>query len=280
MSRSLLSLILLVAFSPTLTAQEEEPVEIFWGDEEYEEEPFEEEEYYDEFGEEEYYEEDPSSEDLYYDEETGLYYEYDEETGEYYYYEYDEETDEYYEYVEEGDEVGFEEEFFEEEGGEELSDTDLADLAQRMGYSINLSGASPSFVNNALMTYNSGVDIRGSLEFPLVLQFFGTRFRLGAEVGTFKFDNYKPIGGTFSGVHITGIISFPAGPGQVKLGTGLIGNTFGVVAENSYGFSIGNTLDLRVGVRSTTAFGVIDDKKNDLGTVSWMDGLLILGINL
>jgi len=33
-------------------------------------------------------------------------------------------------------------------------------------------------------------------------------------------------------------------------------------------------------VRSTTAWNVIDDKNNDLGTISWMDGLIMLGFNL
>ena len=106
------------------------------------------------------------------------------------------------------------------------------------------------------------------------------RFRLGAEVGTFKFTNYKPIGGTFSGVHVTGILSFPAGPGQVRLGGGMIGSGFGVIAENSYGFAVGNALDVRIGLRSTTAFNVTDDKKNKLGTIGWLDGILVLGVSL
>ena len=100
------------------------------------------------------------------------------------------------------------------------------------------------------------------------------------EVGTFKFTNYKPIGGTYSGVHATGILSFPAGPGQVRLGAGMVGKGFGFIAENSYGFAIGETLDIRLGVRSTTAFNVTDDKSNNLGTVSWMDGILVLGVSL
>ena len=102
----------------------------------------------------------------------------------------------------------------------------------------------------------------------------------GLEVGTFKFSNYKPIGGEFSGVHITGILSFPAGPGQVKIGGGMIGKGFGFIAENSYGFAIGDALDIRIGVRSTTALNVTDTNNNILGTVSWMDGLIVLGVSL
>jgi len=37
---------------------------------------------------------------------------------------------------------------------------------------------------------------------------------------------------------------------------------------------------LRVGIRSTTSLGAKDTKKYDLGTVSWLDGVLALGFNL
>ncbi|MFQ6613106.1 MAG: hypothetical protein ACE5D2_08425 [Fidelibacterota bacterium] len=174
------------------------------------------------------------------------------------------------------DDAFAEDEFVDEEPVEE----DLSEVAQRMGYTLNLVGASPSFVNHQLNTYNSAVDFRVAFEFPMLLQLGPVRFRLGAEVGTFKFTNYKPVGGTFSGISINGILSFPAGPGQVKLGSGMIGGNIGFIAENSYGFTIGNSLDVRLGIRSTTAFNVVDSKKQKLGTVSWMDGLVILGISI
>jgi hypothetical protein len=60
----------------------------------------------------------------------------------------------------------------------------------------------------------------------------------------------------------------------------MIGKGFGVIAENSYGFALGDALDIRLGLRSTTAFNVTDDKKNNLGTVSWLDGILVLGVSL
>ena len=115
---------------------------------------------------------------------------------------------------------------------------------------------------------------------PILLQIAGLRFRLGAEVGTFTFKNYLPRGGEFKGIHATGILSFPAGPGQVKLGAGLVGGGMGIIAENTYGMTLGNAVDLRVGIRSTTSFGAKDSKKFDLGTVSWMDGVIALGFNL
>jgi len=191
-----------------------------------------------------------------------------------------------------GEDEGFEEDFGEDEefDDEEFDDEFAEDFeepeestqeaAQRMGYTLNLSGSSPGFVNHQLQSYNSGVDFRATFEFPMLLQMGPFRFRLGAEIGTFKFTNYKPIGGTFSGVHVTGVLSFPAGPGQVRLGGGMIGSGFGVIAENSYGLTLGNALDIRVGLRSTTAFGIKDSKKNDLGTASWMDGIVAIGVNL
>ncbi len=185
--------------------------------------------------------------------------------------------------VEEGfeEDTAFDDAFAEDEFAEEEPvEEDLSEVAQRMGYTLNLVGASPSFVNHQLNTYNSGVDFRLAFEFPMLMQVGPLRFRLGAEVGTFKFTNYKPVGGTFSGVSINGILSFPAGPGQVRVGGGMIGGNVGVIAENSYGFAVGNSLDVRLGIRSTTAFNVVDSKKQKLGTVSWMDGLVILGITL
>ena len=151
-----------------------------------------------------------------------------------------------------------------------------------MGYSLNISGASPGFVNHPLNTYNNNpqANFRLSVEFPLLMQMMGVRFRFGVEIGNFGFENYLPIGGKISGLTAMGLLAFPAGPGKIILAAGLIENRFGFSAESSYGFSIGNTLELRAGVRSTTAWNVIDDKSNDLGTVSWVDGLIMLGFNL
>jgi hypothetical protein len=151
-----------------------------------------------------------------------------------------------------------------------------------MGYSMSISGASPGFVNNPLNTYNNNpqANFRLSVEFPLLMQLMGVRFRFGAEIGNFGFENYLPVSGKYSGITAMGLLAFPAGPGKVKLGAGLIGNTFGISAEMTYGFSLGNTLELRAGVRSTTAWNVTDDKSNELGTISWLDGLIMLGFNL
>lgn len=253
----LIALLVLIAPISNLYAQDEkdyeDPTEVFWGDDE--EQYSEDDEYYDEG-------------DEFYEDDTSEYYEDDEF--------YEDDTSEYY-----GDE-----EFYDDESDyveeEDVSDTELADMAQSMGYSLNISGASPGFVNYVLSTYNNNpqVNFRLSIEFPMLMQILGVRFRFGAEVGNFGFENWKPVGGKFSGMTAMGLLAFPAGPGKLKIGVGLIGSTFGVSGETSYGFAIGNTLEIRAGVRSTTALNVKDDKDNNLGTASWVDGLIMLGFNL
>jgi len=229
----------------------QDPTEVFWGDDEYA------------------------------DEDTSGYFEddeyYDEDTTDYY------EDDEYYE--DDTSDYGADDEYYDDEydgGEEELSDIELADVAKQLGYSLNISGASPGFVSYGLANYNNNpqVNFRLSIEFPLLLQFAGVRFRFGAEFGNFGFENFKPVGGKFSGVTAMGLLAFPAGPGKLKVGAGLVGSTLGVTGESSYGFAIGNTLELRGGIRYTGAFGVKDTNKLDMGYISWIDGLIMLGFNL
>ena len=176
----LLGLFLIFTPFTTISAQDEEDdavEEIFWGDEEEDDAGFDED--FD-------FSEDEGEDDL-----EGFEFEDDEGFD---------------------DEFTEDDEFFDDEGEEDFSD-DFADepeesiqeAASRLGYTLNIIGSSPGFVNHQLRTYNSGVDFRAAFEFPMLLSLGPVRFRLGAEVGTFKFTNYKPIGGTYSGVHVTGI---------------------------------------------------------------------------
>ena len=265
--RTLLYIIAVIAMyiitipSSIIYAQSGDAEEIFWGDDEEEIS----------FDEDFDFSEDDESfdEDLEFSEDEDLEgFEFDDESFD----------DEFDDEGEDDEFADFSEDFSDEDVAEE--EISISEAASRLGYTLSLIGASPGFVNHPLQTYNSSVDFRATFEFPMLLQIGPTRFRLGAEVGTFKFSNYKPIGGEFSGVHITGILSFPAGPGQVKVGGGMIGKGFGFIAENSYGFAIGDALDIRIGIRSTTALNVTDSNNNALGTVSWMDGLLVLGVSL
>jgi hypothetical protein len=50
--------------------------------------------------------------------------------------------------------------------------------------------------------------------------------------------------------------------------------------EASYGFRIGGILDIRGGIRSTEALSAESAGGIALGRAGWMDGQIVLGINL
>ena len=215
--------------------------EIFWGDEDEDEEFFEED---DEF----------LDEDAFFDEEEG--------------------EDEFFE-----DEGEFEEDEFDEG---ELSSTELSDVALKMGYTLTLHGASPGLVSHSLYTYNSFVNFRLGVEMPVLMQVLGIRFRLGAELGTMKFeDYYPPATATYSGMTLIGLVSIPAGASQVKLGGGLVGSSVGIMVESTYGLTIGNALGVRLGMRYTGSTGAknSDDVAFE-GPASWVEGVFVLAITL
>jgi len=221
---------------------------------------------------------DPDEDDdveVFFDDEEG----YDDDE----YYEDDEEyLDDEYEDYDEDDYEDDEEEYDEEdEEGDEESDTDLSDEADRLGYTIDIAGSSPRFVNEHLQEYSSSVDARMSVEFPLLMRVLGTKFRFGVEVGTFKFEHALPPAlGKAKGITAMGILAFPAGPGKIKVGSGVIGKSFGFMAEVTYGLNIGGILDIRLGLRTTEALNLQDSESNMLGHVGWMDGVVMMGINL
>ena len=239
--------ILILAPTSNLYAQDPDDVddiEEFWGDdEEYEDDEYEDDEYLDD----EEYEDDEE-----YDDEE--YEEYDDE-------EYEEYDDEEYE-------------------DDETDDTELADEADILGYTIDLAGGSPRFVNMNLQDWGSSVDLRASIEFPILMQVLGMRFRFGAEVGTFKFEHdMPPKKDLYNGITAMGLISFPAGPGKIKFGAGIVGASPAFMMEASYGFKFGGILDIRGGVRSTEVMNGETTEKSVLGRTGWMDGVLLLGIN-
>ena len=153
-----------------------------------------------------------------------------------------------------------------------------------MGWSIDISGSAPRFVNEVLMTWNSSVNMRASIEAPFLMQIMGMRFRFGAEFGTFGFeDAMPPKTAELKGVSAMGITSFPVGPGKIKLGIGIIGSSVGSMFESSYGFKLGS-LTLRAGVRYATVLTPGSDVKEafvvEPDKLNWMDGLIAVGINL
>ena len=222
--------------------------EIFWGDEDEDEEFFEEDE--------EFFEEDEEflDEDAFFDEEEG--------------------EDEFFE-----DEGEFEEDEFDEG---ELSSTELSDVALKMGYTLTIHGASPGLVSHSLYTYNSFVNFRLGVEMPVLMQVLGIRFRLGAELGTMKFeDYYPPATATYSGMTLIGLVSIPAGASQVKLGGGLVGGSVGMIVESTYGLTIGNALGIRLGMRYTGSTGAKNSEDEPFeGPASWLEGVFVLAVTL
>ena len=175
--------------------------------------------------------------------------------------EFFEDEEEYLEDEEFGDE---DEEFADEEEDEEEAEDDaeltdeetdaqLADQADRLGYTIDITASSPRYVNEELLKWNSSVNARVSIEFPLLMQLLGAQFRFGAEIGFFGFeDAMPPQKATLKGITAMGMLAFPAGPGKVKVGMGLAGKAFGLIAEATYGLRIG-PMDVRAGARAPLA---------------------------
>ena len=226
----------------------DEEGEMFWGEEEEDEEEYEEDEEYIEEEDEEYEEDEEGDED---------YYEGDEE---------DEEID------------------YEEEDDYDSEDVGLADEAETMGWSIDISGSSPRFVNESLMTWNSSINLRASIEAPFLMQVMGMKFRFGAEFGNYGFeDSMPPKTAELKGITAMGITSFPIGPGKIKAGIGVIGSSVGSMFESSYGIKLGS-LSVRVGVRYAKVLTPGSDVKEafliEPSTLNWMDGLVAVGINL
>ena len=163
-----------------------------------------------------------------------------------------------------------------------MSSTDLSAAALKMGYTLTLHGASPALVSHSLYTYNSFINFRLGVEMPILMQVGPLRFRLGAELGTVKFeDYYPPANAAYSGMTLIGLVSVPAGASQVKVGGGLVSGGVGVIVESTYGFTIGNTLGIRLGMRYTGSPGAKNSEEVAFeGPASWLEGVCVLAITL
>ena len=240
--------IFLLAPLENIYAQDDDSGEIFWGEDEEEDDEFFEED-------EEFLEDDE---------------------------EFDEDPDAFFD-EEEGEDEFVEDEFEEDEFDEgELSSTDLSDEAMKVGYTLTIHGASPGLVSHSLYTYNSFVNFRIGIELPILMQVMGVRFRLGTELGTVKFeDYYPPATATYSGMTLIGLVSIPAGASQVKLGGGLVSGSVGMIVESTYGFTIGNALGLRIGMRYTGSAGAKNSEDVAFeGPASWLEGVFVLAVTL
>ena len=249
----LLLFVIVVTPSEYVYAQDpgDEEGEMFWGDDDVDYE--EEEDAYEE-EEDDYYEDD----------------EYEEES-------YEGEDDSYY------DDNESDESEYDYRDDEELSAKEI----DRSGWSVDISGSSAMLVNYTLWkefglsdsAWTPGVDARVSIEAPYMFNILGIRFRAGAEFGTFGFTDLTPRAAELKGVTAAGLVSFPAGPGKIKLGTGLFGSSMGFMFEASYGIALG-AIDIRLGIRTTEILKGKDSTDRELGHLGWMDGIMVLGVNI
>ena len=234
----------------------DEEGEIFWGDDE--DEGLDE----DEFDDEEEYLDDED----YYDEEE------DEEED----YGGEDEDESYYE-----DNTLIEDE---DDYGENVDQ--IANEIDRSGWSVDISGSTPRLVNYTLWkefaladsVWAPTMDGRMSIEAPYMFNLFGLRFRAGAEFGTFGFTDLSPREAEIKGVSALALVSIPAGPGKIKIGSGIFGKSMGFMFEATYGVALGS-LDIRIGMRSTEIMSANDSADRSLGHLGWMDGLMVLGVN-
>ena len=255
LSRYLWLLLFVIVVTPSeyVYAQDpgDEEGEMFWGDDDVDYE--EEEDAYEE-EEDDYYEDD----------------EYEEES-------YEGEDDSYYD-DNESDESEYDYRDDEESSAKEID---------RSGWSVDISGSSAMLVNYTLWkefglsdsAWTPGVDARVSIEAPYMFKILGIRFGAGAEFGTFGFTDLTPRAAELKGVTAAGLVSFPAGPGKIKLGTGLFGSSMGFMFEASYGIALG-AIDIRLGIRTTEILKGKDSTERELGHLGWMDGIMVLGVNI
>ncbi len=251
----LLSFLVIMPFEYVQAQDPDEEGEIFWGDEEdedlYEDEFEEEEEYLDD---EDYYDEEEEEQDFGNEEEDESYYE--DNTM-----------------IDDEDDYGQDAE-------------QLANEIDRLGWSVDISGSTPRLVNYTLWkefsladsVWNPTMDGRISIEAPYMFNLLGLRFRAGAEFGTFGFTELSPRKAEIRGVSALALVSIPAGPGKIKIGSGIFGSSFGFMFEATYGIALGS-LDLRIGMRSTEIMSATDSAERSFGHLGWMDGLMVLGVN-
>ena len=250
----ILSFLVIVPFDYVQAQDPDEEGEIFWGDddEDLDEDEFEDDEEY--LEDDDYYEEEEEEEDYGSDEEDESYY--------------DDNT-----LIDDEDDYG--------------QDVDqIANEIDRSGWSVDISGSTPRLVNYTLWkefalsdsVWVPTMDGRISVEAPYMFNLLGLRFRAGAEFGTFGFTDLSPRQAELKGVSALALISIPAGPGKIKIGSGIFGSSFGFMFEATYGIALGS-LDLRIGMRSTEIMSATDSADRSFGHLGWMDGLMVLGVN-
>ena len=205
----------------------------------------------------------------------------------------------------EGDEFG-EDDFFEDEGDlefggeleEELEEEDFGGEDSRLGITVQIVGALPglpgntsggtgvfypTYKNSALTKWVSPTPFfRISVEFPNYLELGSIGFRTGVDIGIASFESdpdVLPVDGKFGGITAFGVATTTFGVTNLKLGVGIVGSSPAYMASQSFGFALGPSLDLRLGIRATTAYSPPEEIKREGTHASWVDAFVAFGIS-
>ena len=200
-----------------------------------------------------------------------------------------------------------EDEFFDEEGDlefggeaeEEAAEEEFDEGDTRQGYTIQISGVLPgmpgktsagasvfypTYKNSSLAKWISPTPFfRVSVDFPFYFEFGSIGFRAGLDVGMASFEtdpDVLPIGGKFGGLSAFGVVTVPIGVTNLRFGAGIVGTSPAYMASQSFGFALGPALDVRFGLRATTAYNPPDEIKRDGTHASWVDGFVSVGLTL
>ena len=204
----------------------------------------------------------------------------------------------------EGDEFG-EEDFFEDEGDlefggeleEEPEEEDFGEEDNRSGIPVQIIGALPglpgntsggtnvfypTYKNSALTKWVSPTPFfRISVDFPNYLELGSIGFRTGVDIGIASFESdpdVLPVDGKFGGITAFGVATTTFGVTNLKLGVGIVGSSPAYMASQSFGFTLGPSLDLRLGIRATTAYGPPEEIKREGTHASWVDAFVAFGM--
>ena len=204
----------------------------------------------------------------------------------------------------EGDEFG-EDDLFEDEGDlefggelEEEPEEDFGEEDNRLGITVQIVGALPglpgntsggtgvfypTYKNSALTKWVSPTPFfRISVDFPNYLELGSIGFRTGVDIGIASFESdpdVLPVDGKFGGITAFGVATTTFGVTNLKLGVGIVGSSPAYMASQSFGFALGPSLDLRLGIRATTAYGPPEEIKREGTHASWVDAFVAFGIS-
>ena len=161
----------------------------------------------------------------------------------------------------------------------------------RTGYSVLVSGGIPVFRNSTLLDWNGSPSGRISIDLPNYFTIGPIGFRIGAEFVNYGFSydetglnindqnrDQLPLKGKLNGIGFFGVSTFTSGPGNLRVGIGMLNTSPAYTFAQSIGFALGRVLDIRLGIRGTVAYNVPNEIPTDGTHISWVDSFMAMGI--